>query len=177
MTALSAWLEVVDTEIGYRFTRRFTASPISIGRALINNVCLQHPDIADRHGEISIGPRFARFRSRAWIKKSWIDGRRVRRGEFVKLAQESVLALGPFRMTLRFQVRDRQYERQHKVTPLALVRLPEWDGAWEVEQIREPYSAIETSPRAVSHVVPPRPYAGQKAYVTSPVGGQENPAR
>jgi pSer/pThr/pTyr-binding forkhead associated (FHA) protein len=121
VSRVNARVEVLDTEVGRTFTERFDATPIRIGRAPLNDLLLPHPAIAARHGEITIGPRFAYFRSRAWLRASRIDGVRVKRGRNLKLTHESVISIGPFEVRVSFRVRDRRYERERKVTPLALV--------------------------------------------------------
>jgi hypothetical protein len=121
VSRVEARVEVLDTEVGHTFTERFDTTPIRIGRALPNDLFLLHPAIAAQHGEITIGPRFAYFRSRAWLRESRIDGVRVKRGRAVQLTHESVISLGPFEVRVSFRVRDRRYERERKVTPLALV--------------------------------------------------------
>jgi hypothetical protein len=117
---VDARVQVVDTRCGLASTERFDATPIRIGRAPGNDLFLPHRSIAALHGEIAIGPRFAYFRSRAWLRASRIDGVRVKRGRTVKLTPDSVISLGPFEVTVWFRVRDRRYERERKVTPLAL---------------------------------------------------------
>jgi hypothetical protein len=117
---IDARVRVVDTEGGHTFTERFDATPIRIGRALDSDLVLPHPGIAAHHGEIAIGVRSAYFRSRAWLRACRIDGVRVRRGRAVRLTGESVITLGPYEVSVWFRVRDRRYERDRKVTPLAL---------------------------------------------------------
>jgi pSer/pThr/pTyr-binding forkhead associated (FHA) protein len=118
---IDARVEVVDTAVGSTFTARFDATPIRIGRAFFNDLLLPHPAIAGRHGEISVGSRVAYFRSRSWLRKSWIDGVRVKRGRAIRLAEDSVITIGPFEVKLSFRIRDRRYERDRKVTPLAVM--------------------------------------------------------
>ena len=120
MSRIDARVRVVDTEGGRAFTEHFDATPIRIGRALDCDLVLPHPAIAARHGEIAIGQRSAYFRSRAWLRPSRIDGVRVRRGQAARLTGESVITLGPYEISVRFRARDRRYERDRKVTPLAL---------------------------------------------------------
>jgi pSer/pThr/pTyr-binding forkhead associated (FHA) protein len=120
MSRIDARVRVVDTDAGRTFIERFDATPIRIGRALDSDLVLPHPAIAARHGEIAIGQRFAYFRSRAWLRPSRIDGVRIRRGLAVRLTDESVITLGPYEFTVWFRARDRRYERDRKVTPLAL---------------------------------------------------------
>jgi len=118
MSHIDARVRVVDTEGGRTFTERFDATPIRIGRALDSDLVLPHPAIAARHGEIAIGTRAAHFRSRAWLRASYVDGARVRRGRAVKLTDETVISLGPYEIRVWFRVRDRRYERDRRVTPL-----------------------------------------------------------
>ncbi len=120
MSRVDARVRVVDTEGGRTFTEHFDATPIRIGRALDCDLVLPHPAIAARHGEIAIGQRSAYFRSRAWLRPSRIDGVRVRRGQAARLTGESVITLGPYEISVWFRARDRRYERDRKVTPLAL---------------------------------------------------------
>jgi hypothetical protein len=120
MSRIDARVRVVDTAAGRTFTERFDTTPIRIGRALDSDLLLPHPAIAARHGEITIGARAAYFCSWAWLRPSRIDGVRVKRGLLVKLGDESVISLGPYEVTVWFRARDRRYERDRKVTPLAL---------------------------------------------------------
>lgn len=124
MSRVDARVQVIDTQGGRTYTQRFDTTPIRIGRAPCSDLFLPHTAIAGRHGEISIGPRFAYFRSRAWWRRSWIDGVRVKRGRAVKLTQDSVITIGPFEVKLSFRVRDWRYERERKVTPLVLAGNP-----------------------------------------------------
>jgi pSer/pThr/pTyr-binding forkhead associated (FHA) protein len=123
MSRIDARVHIVNTEGGRTFTERFDATPIRIGRALDSDLFLPHRSIAAHHGELAIGPRFAYFRSRAWLRSSRIDGVRVPRGRAVKLTHESVISLGPYEVTVWFRVRDRSYERERKVTPLVLATI------------------------------------------------------
>jgi pSer/pThr/pTyr-binding forkhead associated (FHA) protein len=120
VSRIDARVQVVDTEGGGVFTERFDATPIRIGRALDSDLMLPHPAIAGHHGEIAIGPRVAYFRRRAWLRASRIDGVLVKRGRAVKVTDESVISLGPYEVRVWFRVRDRGYERERKVTPLAI---------------------------------------------------------
>jgi predicted component of type VI protein secretion system len=120
MSRVDARVQVVDTETGWKFTQRFDTTPIRIGRALSSDLLLPHAAIAGRHGEISIGLRVAYFRSRAWLRSTWIDGVQAKRGRSIKLTQDSVITIGPFEVKVAFRVRDRRYERERAVTPLAL---------------------------------------------------------
>lgn len=118
MSRIDARVRVVDTDGGRTFIERFDATPIRIGRALDSDLVLPHPAIAVRHGEIAIGARAAHFRSRAWLRASYVDGARVRRGRVVKMTDETVISLGPYEIRVWFRVRDRRYERDRRVTPL-----------------------------------------------------------
>ena len=118
MSRIDARVRVVDTVGGRTFTERFDATPIRIGRALDSDLVLPHPAIAAHHGEIAIGARAAHFRSRAWLRASYVDGARARRGRVVKMTEETVISLGPYEIRVWFRVRDRRYERDRKVTPL-----------------------------------------------------------
>jgi hypothetical protein len=128
VSRIDARVQVVDTESGRTFTERFDATPIRIGRALDSDLVLPHPTIAARHGEIAIGARAATFRRRARLRVSYVDGARVKRGRAVKLADESIISVGPYEVRVWFRVRDRSYERERKVTPLAC-RFQYLDGA------------------------------------------------
>jgi len=124
MSRVDARVQVVDTQNGRTFSERSYATPIRIGRALDSDLVLPHPAIAARHGEIAIGARAAHFRSRAWLRASYVDGARVKRGRAVKVTSESIVSLGPYEVRVWFRVRDRRYERERKVTPLVPARSP-----------------------------------------------------
>jgi pSer/pThr/pTyr-binding forkhead associated (FHA) protein len=139
VSRIDARVRVVDTEGVRTFTERFDATPIRIGRALDSDLVLPHPAIAARHGEIAIGARAAHFRSRAWLRASYVDGARVKRGRAVKLADETVISLGPYEIKVWFRVRDRRYERDRRVTPLVstpILIVPEMRLARSTEPFR-----------------------------------------
>ena len=125
MSRIDARIQVVDTEGGRTFIERFDTTPIRIGRALDSDLVLPHPAIAARQGEIAIGARAAHFFSRAWLRASYVDGARVKRGRAVKLTDETVISVGPYEVRVWFRVRDRRTERDRLVTPLALPVVPE----------------------------------------------------
>ena len=148
MSRIDARVRVVDTEAGRTFTERFEATPIRIGRALDSDLVLPHPAIAARHGEIAIGARSAYFRSRAWLRASRIDGVRLQRGRAVKLTGETVISLGPYEVSVWFRVRDRRYERDRKVTPLALGVV--WEN-WKSRSNLQPSPPLVRGPRIGDH--------------------------
>ncbi len=148
MSRIDARVRVVDTEGGRTFIERFDATPIRIGRALDSDLILPHPAIAARHGEIAIGARAAYFRSRAWWRASRIDGVRVQRGRAVKLTAETVISIGPYEISVWFRVRDRRYERDRKVTPLALGVV--WEN-WNRRASAQPPPPLVRAPRIGDH--------------------------
>ena len=124
-----ALVTIVDTSSDRMFSRTFAASPIRIGSHRGSDLHLRHPQVARRHGEISFQSGSACFRNRAWSKRTCVDQWRLARGEGVWLAEQSVIALGPFRIDVSFcRPRLRDGERSRKVTPLVLPRVPDAGG-------------------------------------------------
>jgi predicted component of type VI protein secretion system len=121
---LVALVTILDTSSERMFSRTFAASPIRIGSRRGSDLHLRHPQVAGRHGEISFQPGCACFLNRAWSKRTCVDQWRLAHGEAVWLAEQSVIALGPFRIDVSLcKPRLRDAERSRKVTPLILPRL------------------------------------------------------
>jgi hypothetical protein len=164
---VEALVGIVNTQLSRAFTMKFAASPIRIGRAQTNSLCLEHPAVARSHGEISFGPDAVVFRSRALMKSSWVDGTRIKRGRAVELTETSVITLGPFRlevcMRTPWTARD---HRSTKVTPVASTFPPGWNRRWSLDDLAEPYLAVETWPPQPTGSVPPRAAAALETFAS-----------
>jgi pSer/pThr/pTyr-binding forkhead associated (FHA) protein len=118
---LVALVTIVDSGSDRLFSRTFAESPIRIGSHPRSDLQLRHPQVARCHGEISFQPGRACFVNRAWSKQTYVDRWRLAHGEAVWLAEQSVIALGPFRIDVSLcKPRLRDDERSRKATPLVL---------------------------------------------------------
>jgi hypothetical protein len=171
MSAMTAEVEalvgIVNTEASRAFTEAFVESPIRIGRSRTNSLCLEHPTIARSHGEISFGPSHVLFRNHAWTKASCVDGIRIKRGQALELNADSVITLGPFRIqVLRRTPWARRDDDTDKVTPLALAPMCAWNASRSLDDMANPYLAIETGPRRPSGAAAPRVAAALKTFAS-----------
>lgn len=140
MMSVLARVPVFDEELR-AISKTFTRSPIRIGRHKRSDVGLRHPRVARSQGEIVFGRGKLAFRNLAWVKKVWIDGHRVARGEMVPLLDNSVIVIGPFKISVTLRKTPCRYDyHSRKVTPLVLRRL-------SVEELDESYASVETSPQ------------------------------
>ncbi len=114
-----ARVTIVDTNVERMFTYRFALSPIRLGRHRASDLRLRHAQVARWHGEIGFAPDLVFFRNRAWTKPTWVDGRRLARGEAVTLSEHSVIAVGCFEIDVHLcRPAMRERERARKVAPL-----------------------------------------------------------
>ena len=122
---LLALITVVDGALQRMFTRTFDVSPVRIGSHRTCDLRLPHPRVARWHGEISFEPDCVFFRNHAWTKPTSVDDRPLARGEAVTLSEESVIAMGCFRIDVCLRrARIRDHERARKVTPLFVLPWP-----------------------------------------------------
>jgi hypothetical protein len=118
---LVALVTVVDVAVQRMFTRTFDVSPVRIGSHATCDLRLAGAHVARYHGEIYFEPAGVClfFRNHAWTKATFVDDRRLARGEAVTLTEQSVIAVGRFRIDVSMcRARTRDRERARKVTPL-----------------------------------------------------------
>jgi hypothetical protein len=118
---LVALVTIVDVAIQRMFTRTCDISPVRIGRHPTCELRLADSQVARYHGEICFEPDGVClfFRNHAWTKATFVDDRRLARGEAVTLTEQSVIAVGRFRIDVSMcRARTRDRERARKVTPL-----------------------------------------------------------
>ena len=145
MNNIEAMVTIVDTETGHMFGKRFSSSPIRIGSSGRDHLRLRHTAVGPGHGEILFfGPRVALFRNRSWLRKSWVDGVRTKRGQSLTLGAQSIVIVGPFEISVVVRRRTADRDRARKVTPLALTRPPGWEGRWNLDLVAQPYLTFET---------------------------------
>lgn len=143
MKDVEAMVTIVDTAAGQVFARRFSVSPIRIGNGHRDHLRLRRAQIGSGQAEILFDQRGVVLRQRSWFRRTWVDGVRAKRGHSTRLGAHSIIAIGRFEISV--VVRRRATDRARKVTPLALVRPPGWEGRWNLDLLGEPYLAIETS--------------------------------
>jgi hypothetical protein len=118
---LVALVTIVDVAVQRMSTRTFDSSPVRIGRHPTCELRLADTQVARYHGEICFEPDGVClfFRNHAWTKATFVDDRRLARGEAVTLTEQSVIAVGRFRIDVSMcRARTRDHERARKVTPL-----------------------------------------------------------
>jgi predicted component of type VI protein secretion system len=146
-----ALVTVVDTVSDRVFRETFVAGPVRIGGHRANDLRLSHSRVARWHGEIDFEADQVSFRHRAWTRRSSVDGRALARGEAVRLTEQSVIAIGPFRLDVSLCAPrvQRTGARARKLTPLVAPR-------FSVADFAEPYAAVEVSPCPQAPAAHPR---------------------
>src|SRR6185369_15464565 len=95
---IEALVGVVNVKTSQTFTVRCASSPARIGRSRTSEVWLDHRAVARHHAELLFNAHGIYFRNLAWIRKTFVDGLRIRRGVSVELDETAVVLVGPFKI-------------------------------------------------------------------------------